>query len=153
MRADLSTSSAADTFFGGQRKRRDIFQISMFHSVLLYTRILFISNNTSPAINETAISGTAVFISLTTPEKEVYVDEPVKFIAKKADNDGNTSKFPMARSQNPGENQQLYQINPNVQINPSSQPFHAKALPGITGRSNGVKKVPVITAPVVIFTR
>ena len=38
------------------------------------------STNTIPATDERAMSGTAAFISLITPEKEVYVDEPVKFI-------------------------------------------------------------------------
>ena len=54
----------------------------MLHSVLLHARILLISNITTPTTNEIAISGTAIFISLITPEKDVYVDEPVKFIAK-----------------------------------------------------------------------
>jgi len=54
----------------------------MFHNVLLYNKILFINNNTSPITNEIAISGTAIFISLITPENDVYVDEPVKFIAR-----------------------------------------------------------------------
>jgi len=82
MRANLSASSAAYTFFSRQTKCYDIFQISMFHNVLLYNKILFINNNTSPITNEIAISGTAIFISLITPEKDVYVDEPVKFIAR-----------------------------------------------------------------------
>lgn len=94
------------------------------------------------------MSGTAIFISLITPEKEVYVDEPVKFMAKNADKDGNSSKYPVARRKNPGTNQPLYQIKPKVHNSPSSQPFQAKALPGIQGRSKGVKTVPVSTAPV-----
>ena len=50
------------------------------------------STSTIPATDERTINGAVVFISLITPEKEVYVDEPVKFIAKNADNDGKTSK-------------------------------------------------------------
>ncbi len=122
MGANFSASSATDTFFGRQTKRCDIFQISVFHSVLLYAYRLFINTNTIPAADERAMSGTAIFISLITPEKDVYVDEPVKFIARNADNDGNTSKYPMARSKNPGTNQPLNQINPTsiaAQASPS----------------------------------
>jgi len=36
-----------------------------------------------PADNAAVIIGTAIFISLITPDKDVYVEEPVKFIAKK----------------------------------------------------------------------
>jgi hypothetical protein len=82
MGTNFRTSSTTYTFFSRQTKRSNIFQIYMFHNVLLYPQILFISNNTIPTINEIAISGTAIFISLITPEKDVYVDEPVKFIAK-----------------------------------------------------------------------
>lgn len=56
-------------------------------------RIVKLLTNISriPTTAETAISGTASFISLMTPENDVYVDEPVKFMAKNADSDGRSN--------------------------------------------------------------
>ena len=41
-----------------------------------------------PADRAVTIRGSAVFISFSTPDSDVYVDEPVKFIVKKADREG-----------------------------------------------------------------
>ena len=41
-----------------------------------------------PAVSAAIIRGSAVFISFSTPDREVYVDDPVKFIVKKTDRDG-----------------------------------------------------------------
>ncbi len=45
-----------------------------------------------PADIDAIIAGTATFISRTTPDNEVYVDEPVKFIATNAVIGGKTNK-------------------------------------------------------------
>ena len=41
-----------------------------------------------PAVSAAIIRGSAAFISFSTPDSDVYVDEPVKFIVKKADIEG-----------------------------------------------------------------
>ncbi len=42
------------------------------------------------------IAGTAFLISFKTPEKDVYVEDPVKFMAKKGATEGRISKYPNA---------------------------------------------------------
>ena len=51
---------------------------------------------TTPTTIEIIIAGTAIFISFKTPEKDVNVEDPVKFIAKKAEIEGKMSKYPSA---------------------------------------------------------
>ena len=46
-----------------------------------------------PAVSAAIIRGSAAFISFSTPDSDVYVDEPVKFIVKKADKDGRISIY------------------------------------------------------------
>ena len=46
-----------------------------------------------PAVSAAIIRGSAVFISFSTPDREVYVADPVKFIVKKADKDGRLSIY------------------------------------------------------------
>lgn len=45
-----------------------------------------------PKQTEICWAGTAIFISLTTPERDVYVVEPVKFIAKCETMEGKSSR-------------------------------------------------------------
>ena len=46
-----------------------------------------------PAASAAIIRGSAAFISFSTPDSDVYVDEPVKFILKNAESDGNINKY------------------------------------------------------------
>ncbi len=48
--------------------------------------------NPIPKVAAKIIEGTANFISFTTPDKEVYVEDPVKPIAKKEDSAGRVRK-------------------------------------------------------------
>ncbi len=48
--------------------------------------------NPKPKVAATIIEGTANFISRTTPDKDVYVEDPVKPIAKKEDSAGRVRK-------------------------------------------------------------
>ncbi len=48
--------------------------------------------NPKPKAAKMIIEGTANFISFTTPDREVYVEEPVKAMAKKADMAGRARK-------------------------------------------------------------
>ena len=61
--------------------------------LLLYTNLNYYMKYEAiliraPAASAAIIRGSAAFISFSTPDSDVYVDEPVKFIVKKADIEG-----------------------------------------------------------------
>ena len=100
------------------------------------------SVNTNPAIEAGMIIGSAIVISLNTPDGEVYVDAPVKFIAKKADSAGKSSIYPIPKSRKGDENQPKLHIIRAMQINPKRPPLKENALPGIKGSNIGVRNAP-----------
>ena len=103
--------------------------------------------NRSPITPVTIIGGKAFFISFLTPEGEVYVEAPVKFMARNEESAGNNSICPIAKSLFPDENFFDLHIMAKVIPIPVSQPFNANALPGIYGSNNGVNTEPEHTAP------
>jgi len=81
---------------------------------------------------------------LITPEREVKVVAPVKFIAKNEDAEGiRISHDIKYRSLYQGDFMPyINEKNKRVKIIPVIQPLRAKALPGIQGRKRGVIKAP-----------
>lgn len=73
----------------------------------------------------------------------VTVDEPVKFIAKYAETDGNTSIYPIADN---ASNLFCHTANA-AHASPNKPPLKENARPGINGNSKGVTNVPANTAP------
>jgi len=57
----------------------------------------------NPRTPDRIMRGTAVFISITTPEREVKVDEPVKFIVRKAEIGGRRKRKAATDAQPEGE--------------------------------------------------
>jgi len=96
-----------------------------------------------------SIIGRAIFISLSTPESEVKVELPVKFIVQNAETDGRSRMYAAAFNQpkvgTPGK--PLRNIRPIAQSSPSTPPLKANALPGIHGSRAGARTVPINTAP------
>lgn len=85
--------------------------------------------------------GTAIFISFFTPESEVYVDEPVKFIARNDDKPAKKMNHEIV-SIKLQPSILLRNRTPATKI-PPTNPFIAKLLNGIYGSNNGVITNPV----------
>ena len=84
--------------------------------------------------------GREVFISFLTPDSEVYVDEPVKFIARKEDTAGMIANHAaLVRFVSPRNPIRLMIIANN---NPAKNPFNENLLPGIHGSNAGVITIP-----------
>lgn len=85
--------------------------------------------------------GTAVFISFSTPDKDVKVEDPVKFIAIKED------RPPIIRNQEIISTGELPRVPVNNRMtaasHPISKPFRENLWKGIQGNSNGVMAHPV----------
>jgi hypothetical protein len=91
------------------------------------------------------IIGTAMRISFWTPESEVKVLQPVKFMAKYAAMAGAIRKRAMILVKLQAEAKVRLIINAHEK--PVWAPFKEKALPGIQGRRIGVTKDPMRSAP------
>jgi hypothetical protein len=78
--AHMSAQTAARTLVTVQLKRNNIFQITKVH--FFPHKILPTSKTTPPDTIDKIITGTAMRISFSTPEREVKVLQPVKFMAK-----------------------------------------------------------------------
>lgn len=99
-----------------------------------------ILNNTIPIKAKPIWKGMKSFISFLTPEREVYVDDPVKFIARNEEiavimrNHDDCSTIV-----DPEKFISIMIINTN---NPERKPLMEKYLPGIYGRRDGVITIP-----------
>ena len=84
--------------------------------------------------------GTAIFISFFTPDSDVYVDEPVKFIARKDERLGiNKDQEIIPKIFVPS----ILVRNRIIETsNPVINPFTAKLRKGMYGRSIGVITIP-----------
>ena len=91
------------------------------------------------------ITGTAKRISFLTPESEVNVLHPVKFIAKYAVTAGAIRK--RATRLVPLQFEPRVRLINTAHSSPICAPFKEKALPGIQRRSSGVTKDPISSAP------
>ena len=101
-----------------------------------------------PAVSAAIIRGSAAFISFSTPDSDVYVDEPVKFIVKKADREGRINIYEKNWSQLAFPLKNKKRTGDMAHTNPVTIPFKEKALPGIQGRRRGDIKVPIKVAPI-----
>ena len=99
--ADVDAQAAAFALFRVVFQRDDVFQVAQRHRILLSDlgrnapAIIAPTPRTAP----TTIRGTAALISRTTPESEVIVLDPVKFMARKADNAGKSENIGQGRTQ------------------------------------------------------
>ena len=78
--AHMSAQTAASALVTVQLKRNNIFQITKVH--FFPHKILPTSKTAPPDTIDKIITGTAMRISFCTPEREVKVLQPVKFMAK-----------------------------------------------------------------------
>jgi hypothetical protein len=86
----------------------------------------------TPSPADAIIAGAATRNSFWTPDKDVKVVAPVKFKARYAAIMGRTRKLDI-----PAQRGRCIQIDTNrTQIIPKSQPFQAKDLPGIQGKTS-----------------
>ena len=95
VRANFCTTATADAFLCVIFQGGDILQVHLFHVLPFQaTRPAIISPTTtsSPSNAAMAMAGMARRISRLTPEGDVYVVLPVKFIAAKAVSDGSSSR-------------------------------------------------------------
>lgn len=93
MRADFNTPAACTALIGEIFQGSDVFQMSESHIFSPYILVKTPATNAArPRNTDMSIRGTAVLISLTTPERDVTVLAPVKFIARKAEIAGSTNR-------------------------------------------------------------
>ena len=90
---DVRAQSAARAFFGAVFQGGNVFQVMKRHGLTPHPPD---KNATAAAARPSppaaSMTGTAAFISATTPERDVNVDDPVKFIARKAESDGRSRR-------------------------------------------------------------
>jgi hypothetical protein len=100
---------------------------------------------TPPETIDKIITGTAMRISFWTPESEVKVLQPVKFMAKYAAMAGAMRKRAIILPRLQVEAK--VRLTAKAHKKPIWAPFKEKALPGIQGRRRGVTKDPMMSAP------
>jgi hypothetical protein len=99
----------------------------------------------TPDTIDKIITGTAMRISFWTPESEVKVLQPVKFMAKYAVMAGAMRKREIILPALQLEAK--VRLTVNAHSKPTCAPFQEKALPGIQGKRIGVTKDPMRSAP------
>jgi hypothetical protein len=141
--AHMSAQPAAGALFTVQLKRNYVFQITKIH--FAPHKNLPSSNAVPPDTIDKIITGTAMRISFCTPEREVKVLQPVKFMAKYAVIAGAMRNKPTRLA--PLQFDAKVRVSSNAHSNPTWAPLREKALPGIHGRKTGVTTAPIRSAP------
>jgi hypothetical protein len=95
--------------------------------------------------------GTAYRNSFRTPEREVIVEEPVKFMARKAEREGRASSQTALshalEGKAPGSASEIRAVNSTAQRSPVRAPLSEKARPGSHGSRRGAAIAPAATVP------
>ena len=104
--------------------------------------MLLTTNNISPDAANTICTGTKVLISFFTPDKEVKVDAPVKFIAMNDEiAESMRNQAVITKESCPSL---LNRMSDKHRSEPVISPLKANILTGMMGKISGVNKIPEI---------
>lgn len=96
--------------------------------------------NTTPSVNKTSWIGTNIFISFFTPDKDVKVVAPVKFIERNEEIANESKSHPIMEMKSVVRTPDTRRMAKMILA--MTNPLAAKYLEGIHGNNNGVKNAP-----------